>query len=178
MLFFGEVEVEFEDYGAVTYEVLFEIVYVLVSVWPEVVAVVGWGKLLFGEDFGADFDDEDVFVVAAVEYADAASLGECFVVSPQKIVVEFFFGGGFEAFDLAALGVDAGHDVADGSVFSRGIHPLQNNQHRIRVACPKQLLHTNEFLLVSVKDSGGVLAEGLFVFFFCPFRNPPSVVVS
>jgi len=41
-------------------------------------------------------------------------------------VVEFLGGGRLEGEDLAALRVDAGHDVFDGAVLASGVHRLED----------------------------------------------------
>jgi hypothetical protein len=46
----------------------------------------------------------------------------------------------FEAEHLAALGIDPGHDVADGAVFSRRIHCLKDQQEREAIGRVEKLL--------------------------------------
>jgi hypothetical protein len=46
----------------------------------------------------------------------------------------------FEAEYLAALGIDPGHDVLDGAVFSRRIHGLKDQQDGITIGRVKKLL--------------------------------------
>ena len=82
-----------------------------------------------------DFDDEHVLIVRAVEDADASAFGQGLHVAPEEVVVEFFGRGFFKAEDLTALGVHAGHDVADGSVFAGGVHCLEDQQQRMRIRC-------------------------------------------
>ncbi len=50
-----------------------------------------------------DANDEDLFVVGAVEDADAAALREPAVGAPQEIVFQFGGAGLLEAGDVAAL---------------------------------------------------------------------------
>jgi hypothetical protein len=45
-----------------------------------------------------------------------------------------------EAEHLAALGIDAGHNVADGTVFSRRIHGLKDQQQGIAIGRIEKLL--------------------------------------
>ena len=75
-----------------------------------------------------DPDDQHLFVVRAVENADAAALGQAFHVAPQIVVVQFFRGGSLEGINLAALRIHAGHHVLDDAVFSGRIHGLKNQQ--------------------------------------------------
>ena len=53
--------------------------------------------------------------------------------APEKIVLQFLGARMFEAEHLAALRIDAGHDVPDGAVLAGGVHRLKNQQHRIAV---------------------------------------------
>jgi hypothetical protein len=50
----------------------------------------------------------------------------------------------FEAEDLAALRIDAGHHVPDGAVLSRRVHGLKNQKKGIAVGCVVQLLQCAE----------------------------------
>ncbi len=45
-------------------------------------------------------------------------------------MVEILGRGRFEGGDLAALRVDAGHDMLDGAILARGVHRLENQEHR------------------------------------------------
>ena len=60
--------------------------------------------------------------------------------APEKIVFQFGRAGMLEAEHLAALGVDAGHDVPDGAVFSRRIHRLKDQQDGIAIGRVEKLL--------------------------------------
>ena len=59
-------------------------------------------------------------------------------------MVEFFAGGRLERNDLAALRIDAGHDVLDGAVFSRRVHRLKNQQHGPAVLGIEHVLQLGE----------------------------------
>ena len=48
--------------------------------------------------------------------------------------------GMLEADDLAALRIDAGHDVLDGAVLPRRVHRLEDHQDGVPVGGIKQLL--------------------------------------
>ncbi len=75
-----------------------------------------------------DADDEDFFVVAAIENADAAALWNAFVSAPQVVVIELLVAGRFERKNLAALRIDAGHDVLDDAVLAGGVERLKNQK--------------------------------------------------
>ena len=61
--------------------------------------------------------------------------GRSRVVRQRKSCSQFGGARMFEAEDLAALGVDPGHHVSDGAVFSGRIHRLKNQQDRMAVGC-------------------------------------------
>jgi hypothetical protein len=46
---------------------------------------------------------------------------------------QFVGGGLLETENLAALRIDPGHDVPDGTVLAARVHPLKNQQQRIAV---------------------------------------------
>src|SRR5262249_15894674 len=71
-------------------------------------------------------------------------------------MIEFFGSGGFKAIDLAALRIDARHNVLDGAVLARRMHSLKDHQERVAVRGIHQVLQTREFL--------GVLAQQVSVF--------------
>ena len=55
--------------------------------------------------------------------------------APQEIVLQFRGARMLEAEYLAALRIDAGHDVPDGAILAGGVHGLKNQQHRVAVGC-------------------------------------------
>ena len=63
-----------------------------------------------------------------------------------------------EAEDLAALGIDAGHDMLDGPVLSRRVHGLENQEQGVAVVGVKEALEGPELLNVFLED--------FFVLFF------------
>jgi hypothetical protein len=92
LFFVGDVEEEFGDVDAVAMGVGFVVGDVLEAVFEEALQVGGGfvGEALdFGDDVGVDFADEDFFVVAAVEDAEAAARGAGDDVAPEEVVVEF-----------------------------------------------------------------------------------------
>ena len=46
----------------------------------------------------------------------------------------------FKAENLAALGIDAGHDMFNGAILARGIHGLKNQQQRVTVGSIEDIL--------------------------------------
>ena len=65
--------------------------------------------------------------------------------APEKIVLQILGAGLFEAENLAALRIDAGHDVLDGAVLAGGVHRLKNQQQRITVVGVEQALLLAQF---------------------------------
>src|ERR1700756_3823625 len=66
-------------------------------------------------------DDEHLLVVGPVEDADPAPPGQRALVTPEKVVVQFFGGGLFEGTAGARLRVDTAHHVLDGAVVAWGV---------------------------------------------------------
>ena len=75
-----------------------------------------------------DAGREDVLVVGAVEDADHAAGRDAVVGAPEEVVAGFKGSGDFEGGYVAALGVDAGEDVADGAVLAGGVHALEDDE--------------------------------------------------
>src|ERR1051326_1128568 len=73
--------------------------------------------------------DERLFVVAAIEDADAPALRQTLGATPEKVVVQLFRRRCFERRDFATLRIDAGHHMLDSAVFTGSIHRLKDNQH-------------------------------------------------
>lgn len=87
-----------------------------------------------------DPNDEDFFVIAAVEHPDATSLGKTPRAAPQKVVVEFFARGSFEIGDLETGRVYPAQHRADRRIFSGGVHRLKDQKQREAVVCVEQPL--------------------------------------
>ena len=85
-------------------------------------------------------DNQHLFVIRSVEDADLPSLRKPARRAPQKVVLEFVRARLSEARNLAALGIDAGHDVPDRPILPGRVHPLKRQQQRIAVRCVQQAL--------------------------------------
>src|SRR5579872_748240 len=68
--------------------------------------------------------DQHIFVMRAIEDADAAFAGCIFMDAPQEVVRQLFFGRLFEGMYVAALRVDAAENVTNGAILAAGIHTL------------------------------------------------------
>ena len=98
------------------------------------------GQTLAAQDFGVYAGDQDFFIVGAIVYADAPALGQIARRAPKKIMFEFSGAWMLEAEDLAALRIDAGHDMLDSTVFPRRVHRLKDEENCIAVGCVEKLL--------------------------------------
>ena len=84
--------------------------------------------------------DQYLLVIGSVEDADSPAFRQIAAGAPEKIVFQFGGAWVFEAEHLASLGIDTGHHVPDGAVFSRSIHRLKDQQDRMAVRCVVKLL--------------------------------------
>ena len=66
--------------------------------------------------------------------------GRSRVRAPQEVVLQFLGARVLEAEDLAALRIDAGHDVPDRAVLAGRVHRLEDQQHGMAVRCVQALL--------------------------------------
>src|SRR2546428_9832253 len=51
--------------------------------------------------------------------------------TPEEVVLRLLLGRHLERDDLAAARVDAAHDVLHGAVLARGVHALEDDEHRV-----------------------------------------------
>ncbi len=59
-------------------------------------------------------------------------------------MVEILAGGRLEGMDIAALRIDAGHDVLDGTVLARCVHRLEDEKHRPFILGIEHVLHLGQ----------------------------------
>ncbi len=150
LLLFRYVEEELQDHRAVEVQVALHLVDRAVAVLPERIVNVlhrlDARNALIENILGMHAGHQHLFVVRAVEDADAAPLGHGFIRSPQKIVLQFVGAGLLEAEYLAPLRVHARHHVLNSAVFARRVHRLKNQQHRVAVEGVEHLLQVFELL--------------------------------
>ena len=93
-------------------------------------------------------NDQHFLVIGTIEDADPPAFGKPARRAPEKIMLQFFGARLFEAENLAALRIDAGHDVPDGAVLAGGVHRLKNQQQRIAVGRVVKALQRAQLLNV------------------------------
>ena len=74
---------------------------------PNFLADVRRGQPLTFQHLGMHAHDQDLFVVRAIEDADAPAFGQALDVAPHKVVVEVLPGWLLERENLASLRIDA-----------------------------------------------------------------------
>src|SRR5215470_14234553 len=109
---------EFDNENAVAREVALEAANVLEALFPNVFGDKRCRKFLRSKNLLVHADNEDFFVIRAIEDADLAPFGNGFVSAPEIIVIELFVAGSFKGVDVAALGIDARHGMFDDTVFA------------------------------------------------------------
>src|SRR6202790_4434825 len=141
LLFLGKVQEELYDPRAVAVQVPLQISDGTIALMPDGLLVAP----LVGQAFGAEDlrmypGDQHFLVIGTVENADPAALGQVARGAPEKVVLQFGGAGMLEAEYLAALRVDARHDMRDRTVFPCRVHGLKNQQDGIGVRSIEQLL--------------------------------------
>ena len=123
---------------------------VLEAFLPDVLRDELGRQVLLLQELRMDPHHQRLLVVAAIEDPDAPPLRQALHAPPEKIVVEVLAGGRLEREDLAALRIDARHDVLDGAVLARGVHRLKDQQDGPVVLGVQHVLQLGQRL-----DSGG-----------------------
>ena len=101
-------------------------------------------------------DDEDLFIIGPVEYADTPPFGHLFHRPPEIIMGEFLRRRGLEAYNLAPLRVHAGHDVLDDPVLPRRVHRLEYQEQGVGVLRVEDVLQRGKFDDVGLEFPRGV----------------------
>ena len=115
LLLLGDIEEELEDHGPGAGQMELVVADRLEALLPDRLQVDRPGELLPSEILRMDPHHQHLFVVAAVEDADAAALGQALRRPPEEIVIELLLGGRLEGEDLEARRIDTAHDGADGA---------------------------------------------------------------
>src|SRR5215467_1190856 len=77
--------------------------------------------------------------------------------APEEVVAELKRGRNFELGYVAALGVNAGEDVADGAVLTGGVHALEDDEKGFGLAGVEDVLKFGELVAVFDQDGFGGL---------------------
>src|SRR5436189_6007265 len=91
-------------------EVIFPIAYRFESFFPNAAIILyRLRQILRLQNSRVNADDQNLFVMRAVEDADLASFGECLLATPKEIVVELYGCRLLERHDMPAFGVNCVH---------------------------------------------------------------------
>src|SRR5580658_8997959 len=109
-----------------------------------------------------DAHHQHFLVIRAIEYADGAAGWQTLSCSPQKVVRELLRARLLEAMNFATLRIYARHNVFDGAVLARGVHPLEEDKYApppVRVEPLLQLLQSGNAVRKHILDYGGIGRE-------------------
>ena len=118
------------------------------------------GNSLGRQNLGVHADDQDFFVVRAVEHANPATFRHPPGRPPQKVVVELLVCRRLERIDLGTLRVHARHDVLDRAVLAGRVHGLEDEQQRPAVLRVEQFLKLAEPFDASLSEAPPHAASG------------------
>src|SRR5579864_3504575 len=122
-------EEELDDLGAVAVEMCFQVNDGTVPLLPEVFLVAQpFRQPFIAENFWMHPDDQHFLVVRAIEDSDPSAFRKTVCRAPEKIMLQLLGARLFETENLAAFGIDAGHDVPDSAVLAGRIYTLKNQQ--------------------------------------------------
>ena len=116
------------------------------------------GKGLAFQNVAVHAHDQHLFVIRAIEDADPPPLGQVAGGAPKKIVLEFLQTRMLKTKHLAALRVDAGHDMANRSVLACRVHGLKHHKQGVAVRRIQHALLVAQLFDVVLQGFG----EGLF----------------
>src|ERR1700691_5317394 len=94
-------------------------------------------------------------VIGAIEYADAAAGGQRLRRPPQKVGRELLRARLLEAMNVAALRIYSRHNVFNGAVLTRSVHPLEDNKYApspVRIEPLLQLLQPGNAVREHILD--------------------------
>src|SRR5580658_5624027 len=113
-----------------------------------------------------DAHHQHFLVIRAIEYADGAAGWQTLSCSPQKVVRELLRARLLEGMNFATLRIYSRHNVFDGAVLARGVHPLENDKYAppsVRVELLLQLLQPGN-------------AVGEHILYFVGIRREPKAL--
>jgi len=141
LLLSGEMQINLNDVGSIVMEVSLQIEDGAKPFRPDglVIHIHLWESFA-AENLRMHANDQHLLIIRPIGDADPPAFWEVTICAPQKIVLQFAVAGLFESEYLAALGVDTGHHVLDGPIFSGRVHPLEDQQHSKAVGGIEKLL--------------------------------------
>jgi hypothetical protein len=119
LFFFADMQEELQDMRAIQVEAAFEVIDLVIALRPD-----GFCNQV------VDPNDQNIFVLRAIEDSDFTLCGSLSFNAPQKIVSEFLLSRLFEVGYMAAIGIHRADDVLDDSIFAAGIEGLKDDQQR------------------------------------------------
>ena len=126
---------------AVPVQVLLHVDDRVVSVLPDVLVLAELMRQAFIlEHLRMHAHHQHLFIVRAVEDADAPALRQPNIRAPQEVVLELGGAGLLEAFHVASLRIDARHDVPNRAILAGRVHALKDDQQRVAIGAVEQLL--------------------------------------
>jgi hypothetical protein len=92
--------------------------------------------------------------MGTIEDHQLALCGRVNVGAPKEIVIRFFPRWLLERVDPRALRVERAENVTDGTIFTRGIHPLKHDEQRTLVLRVQEILQIAEPEIVTLHLDG------------------------
>src|SRR4029077_3402931 len=132
------------NHYAIPRQVMFKRVDVFIALLPDVLGNQRVRQPLGSQEVRVHADNQNFFVVRAVENPDLAALRNASVRPPQVVVIEFFRAWSLEGMNIATLRIHAGHNVLYYAVLAGGIHRLKDQQQRPAVLRIQLLLQIAE----------------------------------
>jgi hypothetical protein len=148
-----QVKEELDDPGAVSVEMLLQVRDGAIPVLPKVVLIdqLIW-KPLAAENLRMHANHEHLLVVGTIEDADPPAFRQTAGRAPKKIVLQLLGTRLFETENLAALRIDPGHDVPDGTILAGSIHPLKDQEQRVAAGGVVKALQRAQLLNVLIQQ--------------------------
>ncbi|KAF2174371.1 hypothetical protein K469DRAFT_693866 [Zopfia rhizophila CBS 207.26] len=129
LLLLAEMQEELQQHRPLPGEVALEAADVLQPFVPDRVIHQDLRKRLAGQDLRMHAGHQDLLVPGAIVDADPATGRQRHHVAPEEVVLALQPDRRGEGDDLAALRVDAGEDMLDGTVLARGVLRLEDAEH-------------------------------------------------
>jgi hypothetical protein len=147
------VKEDFDDPGAVSVEMFFQVHNGTIPVLPSVPLVAQLlRKPLVAKNLWMHTNDQYVLVIRAIEDAYAPAFGKAARRPPEKIMFQLLGTRLFEAEDLAPLGIDSGHDVSDGTILAGCVNTLKYQEQGIVVGRVVKLLERTQLFYVCFQE--------------------------